>query len=123
MEYKFNLPLGIRNEDGEVFKTGNMRLATALDEIEIQGGEKSHIDHRYRDLEMLSKTITKIDGIGKVSASDLEELYEVDFIYLQMFFNEINGDSETLLVNCPSCGNENVIKITDFYKDEVHVSL
>lgn len=123
MEFRFTLPLGITNEDGEVFKTGKMRLATALDEIEIQGGEKNHIDPRYRDLEMLSKTITSIDGLGEVSATQLEDLYEVDFIYLQMFFNELNGDSETLNVRCPNCGKSKDIKITDLYKEEFNVSV
>lgn len=118
MEYSFILPLGIENEDGELFKKGKMRLATALDEIEIQGGEKNHIDPRYRDLEMLSKTIVSIEGIGKVTATQLEDLYEVDFIYLQMFFNELNGDSDKLTVSCPNCGSKKDIKITDLYNDQ-----
>ena len=115
MEYKFNLPLGIMSEGGEMFKTGIMRLATAMDEIEIQGGEKNHIDPRYRDLEMLSKTIVSIEGVGKVDPAQLEELFEVDFIYLQMFFNELNGESEALSVKCPNCGKSKDIKITDLY--------
>lgn len=115
MEYKFNLPLGITNENGEIFKAGVMRLATAMDEIEIQSGEKNHIDPKYRDLEMLSKTIVSIEGIGTISAEQLEELFEVDFIYLQIFFNELNGESESLSIKCPNCGKSKDIKITDLY--------
>lgn len=118
MEYRFTLPLGLENEEGEMFKSGTMRLATALDEIEIQGGEKNHIDPRYRDLEMLSKTIVSIEGVGKVTPSHLEGLFEIDFIYLQMFFNELNGDSESLSVSCPHCGENQYIKITDLYMDQ-----
>jgi len=36
MEYKFNLLLGLINEDGETFTTGTMHEATAMDEIEVQ---------------------------------------------------------------------------------------
>lgn len=118
MEYTFCLPLGLSNDDGEVFKIGKMRLATAMDEIEIQGAEKSHIDPRYRDLEMLSKTIISIEGLGSVTADQLEDLYEVDFIYLQMFFNELNGESETLKIKCPNCGTSKDIKITDLYNEQ-----
>ena len=129
MEYKFNLPLGLVNEDGETFKIGTMRPATAMDEIEVQGGEKNHIDQKYRDLEMISKTIVSIDGVGKVTPSQLEELFEVDFIYLQMFFNELNGNGESMPVTCPKCGESKKVKITDLYsqnkdkKEQVNASL
>jgi len=118
MEYKFNLPLGLINEDGETFKTGTMRAATAMDEIEVQGGDKNHINQKYRDLEMISKTIVSIDGLGKVTPGQLEELFEVDFIYLQMFFNELNGDGESMPVTCPKCNTSKKVKITELFSQK-----
>jgi transcription elongation factor Elf1 len=117
-EIDFTLPLGFMDEKGTIYRNGKMRPATAYDEIVIQDNEKNYANIRYRDVLMLSQVITELGDIKKVGPEVIEELFEMDFIYLQMLYKEINSSHERKAeARCPACGNIDEIKMSELFKD------
>jgi len=117
-EIDFTLPLGFTDENGTIYRNGKMRPATAYDEIVIQENEKNYVNIRYRDVLMLSQVITELGEIKKVGPEIVENLFEMDFIYLQMLYKEINSSHERKAeARCPACGNIDEIKMADLFKD------
>lgn len=113
----FYLPLGLII-DGEIYRKGSMHLATTLDELEIQTSDDVGMNSRYRDIILLSRVIDNLEGIGKVTPTMIEELYEADFLYLQILFKELNGELDsTVKTRCPNCNAESPISIPGLYKD------
>ncbi len=116
-EIEFVLPLGYVDEKGALHRNGRMRPATAYDEIVIQQNAKT-INPRYRDILMLSQVVTAIGELPSVGPQVMEELFEVDFIYLQMLYKELNSSYERKAeARCPACGNIDEIRMADFFKD------
>jgi phage FluMu protein Com len=117
-EKTFVLPLGYEDENNVIYREGTMRMATALDEIEIQNDDRSNFNIRFRDCMMLSRVITSIGEIKSITPEIIENLFEVDFIYLQMFYNRFNRDNEdAILLRCPSCKTINKVGMPDLFKE------
>ena len=117
-EIEFTLPLGFTDDEGNLYRNGKMRLATAYDEIVIQDHEKNAFNRRYRDLLVLSQVITELGEYTKVQPELLENLFEVDFIYLQMLYREMNSSySRKAEARCPACGNIDQIAMADLFRD------
>jgi hypothetical protein len=101
--FEFYLPLGLI-KDGKVFRKGKMRLATTLDELEIQNNEDVGFNTRYRDILLLSKVIEELEGLSPVTSEMIENLFEADFLYLQLLFKEIHGEMDSRMnAECPLC--------------------
>ncbi|WP_053228105.1 hypothetical protein [Spirochaeta cellobiosiphila] len=112
----FTLPLGFTDDKGHLQRKGMMRLATAGDELRIQNHDQNRFNHRYRDLLLLSQVITLLGDKTEVTPEDLMELYEADFLYLQLLYKDLNGDIEKKAqVQCPSCGQVDTIMIPDLF--------
>ncbi|MBN1699181.1 MAG: hypothetical protein JW881_16800 [Spirochaetales bacterium] len=119
-EIEFSLPLGFIDNEGTLQRKGKMRPATAHDEIVIQRDERNLFNKRYRDLLVLSQVITRLGDYVTVTTDILENLYEVDFIYLQMLYRELNSPTERKIVTrCPACGNADEIRMAKLF-DEMH---
>jgi phage FluMu protein Com len=117
-EKKFILPLGYEDENDVIYREGTMRMATALDEIEIQNDDRSGLNIRFRDCMMLSRVITSLGEIKSITPEIIENLFEVDFIYLQMFYNRFNRDNEdAILLRCPNCKAINKVPMPDLFKE------
>jgi len=115
---EFTLPIGFEDEKGLLFKKGKMRLATAGDELAIQDHEQNRFNHRYRDLLILSQVITQLGERTEVTPEHLMDLYEADFLYLQLLYQDLNGEVEKqALVQCPSCGHQERVAIPDLFKE------
>ena len=120
-EVEFVLPIGYEDEKGTIHRKGKMRMATALDEIEVNNNDKTAGNHRMRDLLMLSRVILHIGDVDKVDQSVIETLFEADFIFLQMLYNRLNKDNtESVIVRCPNCSNLTQTSFPDLYKDLHH---
>lgn len=120
-EIEFTLPLGYMDEDGMLVRRGKMRPATAYDELVVQDHEKNQFNKRYRDILILSQVITELGDIKAITPDLIEELFEMDFIYLQMLYKELNSSSEKKAeVRCPACGNIDEIGMADLFKDMYH---
>lgn len=116
-EMSFVLPIGYEDENGNYHRNGIMMPATALIEIEVNRDERVYHGSRFRDCLMLSKVITKLGSLNEVTFETIENMYETDFIYLQLLFNRLNTEyNDILLTYCPECGNSNKVKLSDMYK-------
>lgn len=117
-EIEFCLPIGYEDGEGEYHRKGKMRLATALDEIEINSNEKNRFNVRYRDCLLFSRVIDQLGSITQISAEIIENLYEADFIYLQMLYNKLNSDyNELVTTKCPQCGHVNSTDLTGIFTE------
>lgn len=92
----FYLPLGL-NIDGVLHKRGKMHLTTTLDELEVQAAEEVAMNSRYRDILLLASLIDEIGEITNVTKETIMNLYEADFLYLQLLYKQINGDNANVI--------------------------
>lgn len=103
-EYEFVLPLGYVDKDGTVHRRGTMRLATAKDEILPLQDAKVQKNRSYLIVVLLSRVITKLEGLQQMNVSIIEDLFAEDLRYLQNFYQQINRTgSPNIDVRCPHC--------------------
>ena len=106
-EYEFTLPKGYVDEEGNLYKTGVMRLATAADEILPLKDPRVQQNPAYLTIILLSRVVTKLGDIPAVNPRIIEELFASDLAYLQEFYQRINGDGTTsITARCPKCEHE-----------------
>ena len=114
---EFVLPFGYEVDD-KTYRKGRMHLATTGDELAIQDADDVSMNTRYRDMLLLTRVIDELDGIQPVTLEIIKELYEPDFIYLQLLYRQLNGErGSSLTTRCPSCGAMTEVKLADIYKD------
>lgn len=117
-EYEFYLPIGYEDDKGIFHRKGKMRLATALDEIEINSSAQSKLKTRYRDCLLFSRVLESLGTLTEITPEVIENLYEADFIYLQMLYNKLNSDyNEHVTTKCPHCGYVNSTDLTDLFSE------
>ena len=103
-EFEFTLPKGYVDEDGNLYKTGTMRLDTAADEILPQKDPLVQQNPAYLVVILLSRVITKLGEIKNVTTKTVEGLFSADLAYLQDFYQQINETgSATVQTVCPKC--------------------
>lgn len=113
----FTLPFGYETEE-KTYRNGKMHLATTGDELEIQETDEVGMNTRYRDILLLTKVIDELDGIKPVTIDIIKNLYESDFIYLQLLYKQLNGElGSSIKAQCPECGVIADVKFSDIYKD------
>lgn len=103
-EYDFTLPKGYVDPQGDLHREGSMRLSTAIDEVEPMRDLRVRSNESYLTIILLSRVITRLGTLGEVNTHVIENLFSVDFAYLQDFFRRINenGTPEAEVV-CPAC--------------------
>lgn len=103
-EYEFTLPLGYVDKDGTVHRRGTMRLATAKDEILPLQDARVQKNRSYLIVILLSRVVTRLDGLGAVTPNIIEDLFAEDLRYLQTLYQQINRTgSPNIDVRCPHC--------------------
>jgi len=113
----FCLPLGLFWE-GKVYRKGHIRLATTLDELEIQKTDDVAMNTRYRDIMLLARVIENFDALRPVTVEMIENLYEADFLYLQLLYKELNGETDTRITTvCPQCRAQSIVSLPRLYED------
>lgn len=112
------LPVGLFTSDGQVHRSGVMRLATALDEIEPLGDPRVQRNEAYYPLLLLSRVITRLGPFSPVTPDVLAVLPAADFAHLQQLYTHLNtaptlaaptagapaGAESTVETECPHCG-------------------
>lgn len=103
-EFEFTLPKGYVDQEGNLHKSGTMRLATAGDEILPQKDPRVQQNPAYLVVILLSRVITKLGEINNVTTKIIEGLFSVDLAYLQEFYQQTNetGSAKVQAV-CPKC--------------------
>lgn len=106
-EYEFTLPKGYVDEEGNLHKTGIMRLATAADEILPVKDPRVQGNPAYLSIILLSRVITKLGSLPDVNPRIIESLFVADLAYLQEFYRHINEQGNTKVkVICPKCEHQ-----------------
>jgi len=104
-EFEFTLPTGYVDENGDLHRSGLMRLATAADEILPMRDPRVQQNPSYLTIILLSRVVTKLGNLSQVTPGVIEKLFNADFSFLQSLYSQINGDG-TCKKNtvCPNCG-------------------
>ena len=107
-EYAFTLPRGLETADGQVHREGTMRLATARDEIIPLQDYRVQSNRAYLVIILLSRVVTQLGDVDRVTVEIIENLVSTDLAYLQEFYRKINEEQGTPThhVACPQCATE-----------------
>jgi len=104
-EYPFTLPKGFVDDNGTLHRTGTMRLACARDEIEPLRDSRVKENEAYATVIVLSRVVTELGTVSRVTTKTIESLFVSDFSYLQDLYRIINfqdaGILETLEPGTP----------------------
>ena len=61
----------------------------------------------YLTVLLLSRTVTRLGDLGRITPSVVEGLYAADFDHLQRLYERVNSDPDTTAsVSCPNCSAE-----------------
>ncbi|WP_407571456.1 hypothetical protein [Deinococcus altitudinis] len=131
---EFTLPLGYLDAAGTLHRYGQMRLATALDEIEPLGDPRVKENEAFLGLLLLGRVLVRLGDFSPVPLEVVAGLYAADFAFLQAIYIDFNsGDGSgrpggagtprplgsasggaapqepaplhgTIETNCPQCG-------------------
>src|SRR3954468_22687022 len=103
-EYEFTLPRGFVDVDGELHRSGLMRLATGADEIVPLRDERVKRNPAYLLVILLSRGVTRLGSLEDVNPKVVEGLFASDLAYLQDLYNEINSNGNGHVeAICPEC--------------------
>ena len=106
-EFPFTLPRGYIDSDGNLHRTGVMRLATAKDEIVPLQDYRVQNNRAYLVIVLLSRVITKLGDLPMLDTEIIENLFSTDLAYLQEFYRRINEEGAPRVhAKCPSCQHE-----------------
>jgi hypothetical protein len=102
-EVDFTLPLGYVDAEGSIHREGTMRLATAADEILPLKDPRVQQNPAYLVIILLSRVVSRLDGLSQITPKTIESLYATDMAYLQTLYNELNSLNGHSTVTCPKC--------------------
>ena len=106
-EFEFTLPCGFVDEEGVLHREGVMRRATAADEIQPLRDPRVVKNPAYLAVILLSRVVTRLDGVSAINPKVIENLYATDMAFLQDLYNRINQlDGTAQPVVCPQCQHE-----------------
>lgn len=104
-EFAFTLPRGYPDAQGNLHRSGVMRLATALDEVTPLEDPRVRANSAYLSILLLSRVVTRLGEISPVEPQMIEALFSADFAFLQDLYLRVNdGDGTLIETECPSCG-------------------
>ncbi|WP_072619322.1 hypothetical protein [Spirulina major] len=89
-EFEFTLPKGYLDPEGNLHRTGVMRLARAMDEIVPMRDPRVKGNPAYATVIILSRVIVRLGALEDISPSVIEDFFAADLNYLQTFYRQIN---------------------------------
>jgi hypothetical protein len=106
-ELPFELPVGYTDTTGRRHRSGEMRLATAADEILPLRDPRVQANPAYLGVIVLSRVVTRLGDLDLVTPNIVEALFAADFGFLQDLYDELNGAAAGAdTVVCPRCNHE-----------------
>lgn len=116
-EFEFSLPKGYVDQNGDLYKNGTMRLATAADEILPLRDQRVQQNPGYLSVILLSRVITKLGNLSNINTRVIEGLFTMDLAYLQDLYQRINlSEVPNYKVTCPHCESQFEVPL-DFLLD------
>ena len=111
-ELEFELPKGYVDAEGNLHRSGVMRLATAADEIYPLKDPRVRNWPAYLIIILLSRVVTRLGGLTDINPGIIEGLFSEDLAYLQDMYNHVNGlIPRTITVECPHCGRSHEAEV------------
>lgn len=111
-EYRFELPIGYNDDDGNLHRSGVMRLATARDEIAPLQDPRVRSNEAYLTVILLSRVLTELGSVESITPKVIEGMYAVDLAFLQDLYRRINQEGHThAAVACPACDHEFTVDV------------
>jgi len=111
-EYPFVLPRGYVDEQGQVHRTGAMRLATAKDELTAHAEPQVRQNPAYLSVHLLMRTLTSLGSVPSIDRFVIEHLFASDLAFLQDLYRRINQQGHTEAdVTCPECGHQFLVDV------------
>ncbi len=105
--YPFRLPKGYLDGEGTLHREGQMRLATAGDELSALRDPLVKADESMMNVVLLSKVVTSLGTLTEVTPQVMEGLFVGDLEFLQNMYETINKvDNPKIQVTCPHCGHQ-----------------
>ena len=106
-EFPFTLPRGYVDAEGNLYREGVMRLATAYDEIAPMKDPRVQANPGYLVIILLSRVIVKLGELPQLNPKMIEGLFAADLAFLQDMYRRINeyGDHR-IEVSCPHCAGK-----------------
>jgi hypothetical protein len=92
-EVEFTLPKGYLDGDGQLHKSGVMRLATAADEILPLKDPRVQQNQAYLVIIVLARVVTKLGSLPDVNTKVIENLFASDLSYLQTLYERLNDEA------------------------------
>ncbi|WP_329477763.1 hypothetical protein OG555_37010 [Kribbella sp. NBC_01484] len=106
-EFPFKLPHGYVDAEGNLHREGQMRLATAEDEVLPLRDPRVQMNPGYLVIILLSRVLTRLGDLPDVNPKVIEGLFAGDFAYLEGLYRTINENGHNrLAVTCPHCAGE-----------------
>lgn len=113
-EFEFTLPRGFVDAEGNLHKSGTMRLSTAMDEIAPLRDQRVRSNRAFLVIILLSRVITTLGEISHITPKHIEGLFSADLAYLQKLYRRINENGHTHVnVRCPECEKEIPVDFSD----------
>jgi len=117
-EYDFTLPRGYVDSEGNLYKKGIMKLATAIDEIEPMRDRRVQANPAYLNILLLSRVVVTLGELEVIDEKVIESLFAADIAYLQEFYARINQlENPNFTVGCPKCNHKFEVPF-DFFQEE-----
>lgn len=106
-EFEFTLPCGYLDAEGTLHRSGVMRRATAADEVLPLNDPRVAKNPAYLAVILLSRVVTRLEGVAEVTPKVIEGLFATDLAHLQAMYNSVNGGAEGRHeVTCPQCQHQ-----------------
>ena len=111
--FEFSLPKGYVDPAGKLHRRGEMRLATALDEIEPLRDPRVQQNDAYLPVLLLARVVTRLGTLEAVTPAVIESLFAADIAYLQDLYLRLNtGDPVVVSAICPHCNNQFQLQVS-----------
>jgi hypothetical protein len=111
-EFEFTLPHGYVDGEGNIHKTGVMRLATANDEIAPMKDPRVQSNPGYLAIILLSRVIRRLGDLPQVNPRVIEEMFAADFAFLEEMYRRINANGHNRIpVVCPECNTNFEVEV------------
>lgn len=102
-EFEFTLPKGYLDGEGNLHRSGVMRLAKAIDEIVPLKDPRVQANPAYATVIILSRVVTQLGTLQDINPSIIEGLFAADLNYLYNLYRQVNDlDEDQTVANTSS---------------------
>jgi len=113
-EFAFVLPQGYVDEEGNLHREGTMRLATAEDEVLPHRDSRVIANPMYLPIIILSRVVTRLEGVNPITSQVIMRLYAADYDYLQTLYERVNRVGRNrVAVTCPYCEKDFEVELSN----------